>query len=106
MPKLSIINRENRTKVIVRQCKYLNKIGQDHRAVKRITLPIQGFKDFRCAQIILGGVELMHMIRKGQTRDDGRGLSARSDSQCWRSNTDWIAHQRRDCAAHFDSSDP
>src|ERR1035438_1529819 len=24
----------------------------------------------------LGGVELMHMIRKGQMRDDGRGLSA------------------------------
>jgi putative transposase len=48
----------------------------DHRAVKRITRPIQGFKDFRCALIILGGVELMHMIRKGQMRDDGRGLSA------------------------------
>jgi integrase len=25
---------------------------------------------------ILSGVELMHMIRKGQMRDDGRGLSA------------------------------
>jgi putative transposase len=47
-----------------------------HRAVKRIKRPIQGFKDFRCARITLGGVELMHMIRKGQMRDDGRGLSA------------------------------
>ena len=65
------------TKVVIRQCKYLNNIvEQDHRAVKRITRPIQGFKDFRCARIILSGVELMHMIRKGQMRDDGRGLSA------------------------------
>jgi putative transposase len=62
---------------VIRQCKYLNNIvEQVHRAVKRITRPIQGFKDFRCARIILGGVELMHMIRKGQMRDDGRGLSA------------------------------
>jgi transposase-like protein len=36
-------------------------VEQDHRAVKRITRSIQGFKDFRCAGIILGGVELMHM---------------------------------------------
>jgi len=70
-------NRKQGTKVVIRQCKYLNNIvEQDHRAVKRITRPIQGFKDFRCARIILGGVELMHMIRKGQMRDDGRGLSA------------------------------
>jgi putative transposase len=41
-----------------------------------LTTSVQGFKDFRCARIILGGVELMHMIRKGQMRDDGRGLSA------------------------------
>src|SRR5664279_3971100 len=70
-------NRKHRTKVVIRQCKYLNNIvEQDHRAVKRITRPIQGFKDFRCARIILGGVELMHMICKGQMRDDARGLSA------------------------------
>jgi putative transposase len=33
-------------------------------------------RNFGCARIVLGGVELMHMIRKGQMRDDGRGLSA------------------------------
>jgi putative transposase len=50
-------NRKHRTKVVIRQCKYLNNIvEQDHRAVKRITRPIQGFKDFPCARIILGGV--------------------------------------------------
>jgi putative transposase len=61
---------------VIRQCKYLNNIvEQDHRAVKRITRPIQGFEDFCCARITLSGVEVMHMIRKGQMRDNGRGLS-------------------------------
>jgi hypothetical protein len=44
---------------------------QDHRAIKRIIRPMMGFKDFRCARIILSGIELMHMIRKGQLKDDG-----------------------------------
>jgi putative transposase len=29
-----------------------------------------GFKNFRCARVLLGGIELMHMIRKGQMNDD------------------------------------
>ena len=57
----------------MRQSKYLNNIvEQDHRAVKRITRPMLGFKTFRCARILLAGIEVMHMIRKGQlgaTRD-------------------------------------
>ncbi len=32
---------------------------------------MMGFKDFRCARIILSGIEIMHMIRKGQMRHDG-----------------------------------
>jgi putative transposase len=60
-------NRENGTDVMIRQCKFLNNIvEQDHRAVKRKTRPILGFKEFRCTRIILSGVETMHMIRKGQ----------------------------------------
>ena len=51
----------------VRQVKYLNNIvEQDHRAVKRITKPMLGFKSFRSARNVLMGIELMHMIRKGQ----------------------------------------
>jgi len=62
-------NRKHRTTVVIRQCKYLNNIvEQDHRAVKRKTRPILGFKEFRCTRIILGGVEVMHMIRKGQVK--------------------------------------
>jgi putative transposase len=53
--------------VEVRQIKYLNNIvEQDHRAVKRNTRPMLGFKSFRAATIVLAGIELMHMIRKGQ----------------------------------------
>src|SRR5262249_15517440 len=52
---------------IIRQVKYLNNIvEQDHRAVKRITRPMLGFKAFGAAQDTLVGIELMHMIRKKQ----------------------------------------
>ncbi|MEB0001167.1 DDE-type integrase/transposase/recombinase, partial [Cryobacterium sp. RTS3] len=58
--------------IIVRQVKYLNNIvEQDHRAVKRITKPMMGFKSFRAAKIILAGIEIMHMIRKGQLMHRG-----------------------------------
>ncbi len=51
----------------LRQSKYLNNlVEQDHRAVKRITRPMLGFKTFRCARILITGIEVMHMIRKGQ----------------------------------------
>ena len=54
----------------MRQSKYLNNlVEQDHRAVKRITRPMLGFKSFRCAGILIAGIEVMHMIRKGQLGD-------------------------------------
>jgi putative transposase len=56
--------------IVMRQSKYLNNIvEQDHRAVKRITRPMLGFKTFRCARILIAGTEVMHMIRKGQLGD-------------------------------------
>jgi transposase-like protein len=58
--------------ITVRQVKYLNNIvEQDHRAIKRLTRPMLGFKSFRAAGNVLAGVELMHMIRKGQFAIDG-----------------------------------
>jgi transposase-like protein len=61
-------------RIVVRQVKYLNNIvEQDHRAIKRRTRPMLGFKDFRCARILLSGIEIMHMSRKGQMKDGGRG---------------------------------
>ncbi len=61
----------------VRQVKYLNNIvEQDHRAIKRVTRPMLGFKSFRAARAVLAGIELMHMIRKGQFMIEGRdGIS-------------------------------
>jgi transposase-like protein len=69
---LEALNADRPTPIKVRQNKYLNNVvEQDHRAIKRIIKPMMGFKDFRCARIILAGIEVMHMIRKGQMRDDG-----------------------------------
>jgi putative transposase len=51
----------------LRHSKYLNNIvEQDHRAIKRNTRPMLGFKSFRCARIVLAGIETMHMIKEGQ----------------------------------------
>lgn len=61
------MNAERKAPIKIRQAKYLNNIvEQDHRAIKRRTRPMLGFKDFRCARILLSGIELMHMIAKGQ----------------------------------------
>jgi putative transposase len=58
--------------IIVRQVKYLNNIvEQDHRAVKRVTKPMLNFKSFQSAKCVLAGIELMHMIRKGQLMLEG-----------------------------------
>jgi putative transposase len=54
-------------KIIIHQVKYLNNmVEQDHRGIKRITKPMLGFKSFVCAAATLAGIELYHMIRKGQ----------------------------------------
>ncbi len=66
------INANREKPMVVRQVKYPNNIvEQDHRAVKRITKPMLGFKSFQSAKNILAGVELMHMIRKGQMMMEG-----------------------------------
>ena len=53
--------------ILMRQNTYLNNIvEQDHRAIKRITRPMLGFKSFSSARILIAGIETMHMIRKGQ----------------------------------------
>jgi putative transposase len=68
---LEALNAGRTAPIKVRQNKYLNNIvEQDHRAIKRIIKPMMGFKNFRCARIILAGIEVMHMIRKGQMRGD------------------------------------
>ena len=54
------------------QSKYLNNmIEQDHRFIKRITKPMLGFKAFHSAAATLAGIEVAHMIRKGQITTKG-----------------------------------
>jgi putative transposase len=61
------INGNREMLIIVRQVKYLNNIiEQYHRAIKRVTKPMLNFKSFRAATNVLAGIELMHMICKGQ----------------------------------------
>jgi putative transposase len=53
----------------IRQSRYLNnRIEQDHRAIKRRVRPMLGFKSMASARAILGGIEMVHMMRKGQAK--------------------------------------
>ena len=64
---IDAINAGRDVPIVVRQVKYLNNVvEQDHRAIKRVTSPMLNFKSFHAAGSVLAGVELMHMIRKGQ----------------------------------------
>ena len=56
-------NEEHGTTIVIRQVKSLhNIVEQDHRGVKRVTRPMLGFKSFEAAQLILVGIELMHIL--------------------------------------------
>ncbi len=75
---LDALKKETGATIEVRQIKYLNnRVEQDHRAVKRIIRPMLGFKSFGSARRTLRGIELMHMIKKGQMiLADGKALLA------------------------------
>jgi len=78
---LEAINADRETPIKIRQSKYLNnRVEQDHRAIKRRTRPMLGFKTFRCARILLGGIEVMHMIAKGQMKC-ARGIHSSAADQ-------------------------
>ena len=71
-------NEEHGTAIAIRRVKYLKHVvEQDHRAVKRVTRPMLGFKSCEAAASTLVGIVLMHLLRKGQ-REDGvaQGLTA------------------------------
>ena len=51
----------------IRQSQYLNnRIEQDHRVVKRRVRSMLGFKSADSARVIIGGIELIHMMRNQQ----------------------------------------
>jgi putative transposase len=57
------------------QTRWPNIVEQDHRAIKRGTRPMLGFKSFRCERILLAGIETIHMIRKRQLAGSNRSTS-------------------------------
>jgi len=53
----------------IRQSRYLNnRIEQDHRSIKRRIRLMLGFKSMASARVILGGIEMVHMMRKQQAK--------------------------------------
>ena len=51
----------------LRQQKYLNNIvQQDHRFIKKRIRSMLGLKTFGTAKQIIYGIEVMHMLKKGQ----------------------------------------
>jgi putative transposase len=60
-------NKTHKTAIVIRHSKYLNNIvEQDHRAVKRLTRPMLGFKSFWAACCTIAGIEVMHALHKRQ----------------------------------------
>lgn len=58
----------------LRQNKYLNNlVEQDHRFIKRLVNPGNGFKSFYTARRTISGYETMNMIRKGQIQNIAKG---------------------------------
>lgn len=61
-------NENKKTNIEIRQCKYLNNIVEsDHRRIKRIIQPMMGFQSFNSAKKVLAGIEMVAMIKKGQS---------------------------------------
>ena len=62
-------SRRNLKPIRIRQSRYLNnRIEQDHRAIKRRVRSMLGFKSINSARVVLSGIELIHMMRKGQAK--------------------------------------
>jgi transposase-like protein len=61
-------------------------VEQDHRAIKRRTRSMLGFKTFRDARILPDGIEVMHMIAKGQIKC-ARGIHPSAADQFYEVST-------------------
>jgi transposase-like protein len=62
-------SRQKLKPIQIRQSAYLNnRIERDHRAIKRWVRPMLGFRSMASARAILSGIEMVHMMRKGQAK--------------------------------------
>lgn len=81
---IEAVNAGRNVPILVYQVKYLNNIvEQDHCAIKRVIRPMLNFKSFRSASSVLAGIELMHMIRKGQFEIPGAEVMSFADQLRW-----------------------
>ncbi|RST62237.1 DDE domain-containing protein [Candidatus Aquarickettsia rohweri] len=68
---IKLDNLSEKDQIEIRQNKYLNnRIEGDHRFIKKRTRPMFSFKSFRSAAKTIAGIELLHMIKKGQLADN------------------------------------
>jgi transposase-like protein len=58
-------------------------VEQDHRNIKSRLRPMLGFKQFENAASTIGGVELIHRIRKGQFALGWLRMSGTSAPEIW-----------------------
>lgn len=69
---IRVYNKRSFSNIKIRQCKYLNNIvEQDYRFIKWRIRNGLGFKSFESAKTILGGIEVVHMLRKNQMLKPG-----------------------------------
>jgi putative transposase len=67
--RLQDCSRRKLKSIRIRQICYLNnRIERDHRAIKGRIRPVLGFKAMGTALVILDGIEMIHMMRKGQAK--------------------------------------
>jgi putative transposase len=67
--RLQSRSRRDLKPIRIRQSRYLNnRIEQDHRAIKNRVRPMLGFQSVASARVILGGIEMIHMMRKQQAK--------------------------------------
>jgi len=65
------LNLSEDQKIEIRQNKYLNNmIEQDHRFIKKRTKLTLGFKSIYGARQTIKGIEILHMIKKGQLKNN------------------------------------
>jgi transposase-like protein len=61
------LRKHKKNRIVIRKCKYLNNIiEQDHRGPKLRVIPMLGFKSKGFAEMLIAGVEFLHMIKKDQ----------------------------------------
>jgi putative transposase len=69
---IRVYNKRPFSNIKIRQCKYLNNIvEQDHRFIKWRIRNSLGFKSFESAKATLGGIEVVHMLRKNHMLKTG-----------------------------------